>query len=71
MDRFRSDEDIDWSTLPQYQEGYDARNRGATLDVCPYPVHSHQSRVWNAGWADADMGIMSDRENEGVNHEHM
>jgi ribosome modulation factor len=62
MDRFNSDEDIDWSPLPQYQEGYDARNRRATLDACPYPVHSYQSRAWNTGWADADIGIISDRE---------
>ncbi len=62
MDRFNSNEDIDWFEYPQYQEGYDARNEGKTLDDCPYPRCSFHEQMWQAGWADADMGIISDNE---------
>jgi ribosome modulation factor len=61
-DRFSSREDIDLSEEPEYDEGYDARNQGKTLDDNPYPQLSHRNQVWMAGWADADMGILSDQE---------
>ncbi|MDD4455366.1 MAG: hypothetical protein PHI67_08670 [Candidatus Methanomethylophilaceae archaeon] len=61
-DRFSSREDIDLSEEPEYEEGYVAREGGETLAGCPYPRLSHKRQVWEAGWADADMGIQSDIE---------
>lgn len=62
IDRFNSNEDINNSSCPEYQEGYDARNNGVSIWDCPYPFNSFKNQIWKAGWADADMGIISDNE---------
>ncbi len=61
MDRFDSTEDMSFIAYREYGEGYNARNCGTNVSDCPYPIGSRYARIWNAGWADADMGILSER----------
>lgn len=68
MDRFSSREIVEFDEDKE-KEGYRARMAGRTHKDNPYASckgFSWSKESWNAGWADADMEILSMRQ-EGTN----
>ena len=60
MDRFNSREDIEYDE-PAFREGEIARVNKQPIAACPYLKHNNRLCLsWHAGWADADMSVMSE-----------
>jgi hypothetical protein len=62
MDRFNSNEEIDWFSSPEYLAGMEARRKGLGLKDNPHSfmlstsfINKSAFAFWNAGWADQDM----------------
>lgn len=46
-----------------YQEGVRARNKGLSMNDCPYKSKDDEllNRAWKSGWADQDQILMTER----------
>ena len=60
MDRFTTVEGPSEFGYVFFRQGQRARKNGKLLNYCPYKRGTLADRSWRAGWADADMIIISE-----------